>query len=340
MSRSRFWIACGVGLCAAGLGSALMLANSATLASGDAQAGKAAASPSRFAPSKARLERGRYLAESVLVCEGCHSEVDWQGTGLPRPGVKFAGGRVPEDAVPIQIYAPNLTPDKETGSGNWTDEQWERALRQGIGNDGRALFPFMPYVFFREMSAEDLASIVVYFRSLPPVKHAMPKLEWPEELKKLYPGLPPRAAPPAQPDMNNPVSRGKYLVTIAPCGVCHTPVDQQLHPLMNLSFGGGQPLHGPWGKVNSANVTPDPSGIPHYDEAMFIKTIRTGKVNGVRDLNHIMPWKVFRNMTDRDLKDIFAYLKTLPPVQHRVDNTEPPTPCKLCNYSHGYGNRN
>jgi hypothetical protein len=98
-----------------------------------------------------------------------------------------------------------------------------------------------------------------------------------------------------------PVKRGEYLVTIAHCVVCHTPFDEQLQPLAGMDFAGGAPLHGQWGRVAGANITPDPSGISYYDEALFLETIRTGKVGGVRELNHIMPWKHFRHMTDDDL---------------------------------------
>jgi hypothetical protein len=107
-----------------------------------------------------------------------------------------------------------------------------------------------------------------------------------------------------------------------------------------MDFAGGAPLHGPWGRVASANITLDPSGISNYDEAFFLETLRTGKVGGVRELNHIMPWKHFRHMTDDDLKAIFAYLRTLKPVKHRVDNTEPSAYCKVCGGTHGYGDRN
>src|SRR5262249_41409447 len=85
--------------------------------------------------------------------------------------------------------------------------------------------------------------------------------------------------------------------------------------------------------------TPDPSGIPYYDEAMFIKTIRTGIV-GARELNKTMPWSVLANLTDQDLAGIFAYLKTLKPVAHRVDNKEAPTLCPLHGTMHGAGSQN
>ncbi len=105
------------------------------------------------------------------------------------------------------------------------------------------------------------------------------------------------------------------------------------------NYAGGQIFDGPWGKVATANLTPDPSGIPYYDEALFLQTIRTGVVKA-RTLNQIMPWFVYRNMTDDDLKAVFAYLKTLKPVKHLVDNTEPPTMCEICKTEHGGGDKN
>jgi hypothetical protein len=110
-------------------------------------------------------------------------------------------------------------------------------------------------------------------------------------------------------------------------------------PVTELAFAGGLSFNGPWGQVTSANITPDPSGISYYDEKLFIQVLRTGHV-GARKLNSIMPWGYFRNMTDEDLKAIFSYLRTLPSVQHRVDNTEVATACPVCGGKHGFGDRN
>jgi mono/diheme cytochrome c family protein len=261
-------------------------------------------------------------------------------TGLPRPGTEGSGGWVPDDTLPFKVYAPNISPDRETGAGTRTDEQFVGAIRQGIGHDGRTLIGFdMPYLELAHLSDEDLAAVIAYIRSIPPVRHKVPRTVWPEEFRELYRPLPP-TGPVPRPDMSDPVKRGRYLTTIAGCAGCHTPLNERLEPLPGLDFAGGLPLYGPWGKVASANITPDPSGIPYYDEAMFLRTIRTGRVNGVRPLNQIMLWKYFRNMTDEDLRAIFAYLRTLRPVRHRVDNTERPTPCRLCGGVHGYGDRN
>ena len=137
------------------------------------------------------------------------------------------------------------------------------------------------------------------------------------------------------------IERGKYVVMIGGCNDCHTSADEKGNAQTDLMFGGGFRFTGPWGDVVSPNITRDPSGISHYDAAMFIKTIRTGRASGgVRDLNPLMPFSYFRNMTDDDLKAIFAYLQTVKPVCHHVDNSEPPVYCKVCRQKRGFGDKN
>jgi hypothetical protein len=125
---------------------------------------------------------------------------------------------------------------------------------------------------------------------------------------------------------------------MAACGDCHTSMVKG-QPVPGMDFAGGFPLIGPWGNVASANLTPDPSGIQYYDESLFLQVMRTGFVKA-RKLNSIMPVAEYRNLTDDDLKAIFAYLRTLKPVKHRVDNTEVPSACKLCKQKHGAGQQN
>ena len=295
-----------------------------------------------FERTPQRLARGKYLAEGVSGCMDCHSPHDWTQHDAPTPaGMEGAG----EDmsilvGLPGRIVAPNLTPDPETGAGKWSDDALARAIREGIGHDGRALFPLMPYEGLRQMPDEDLASIVVFLRSLPPAHNPLPKTEIIFPVKYLINGVPrPVVAPVASPDLSDPVKRGEFLVGMAGCGDCHTPGDSRNQPLAGMRLGGGAIFEGPWGKVSSANLTGDASGIPYYDEALFLQTIRTGVVRA-RPLSQIMPWFVYRNMTDEDLKSIFAYLKTVAPVKHVVDNTEPPTYCPVCKMTHGGGAQN
>lgn len=294
-----------------------------------------------FAATPERLARGKYLAEDVVPCMDCHSPHDWTKHDDPiLPGMEGAGEEFPLAGLPGTITAPNLTPDKETGAGSWTDDQLARAIREGVGHDGRALFPLMPYGHFRSMSDEDVASIIVFLRSLKPVHNALPPTKLISPVRYLIRSAPePLTAPVPPPDLSTPVRRGAYLVNMAVCSDCHTPQDSHGMPLPGLDFAGGFILQGPWGRVASANITPDPSGIPYYDEALFKQVMRTGYVKA-RKLNQIMPWSVYRGMTDEDLDAIFAYVQTLKPISHRVDNTEPPTYCPICKNTHGAGNQN
>jgi mono/diheme cytochrome c family protein len=292
-----------------------------------------------FERTPQRLERGRYIATALSGCIYCHSRHEWAAPGMPIvPGSEGAGEIQPESDLPGRIVAPNLTPDPETGAGRWTDDQLARAIREGIGHDGRALFPMMPYTHYRTMSDEDLASVIVYLRSLPAVWHELPKTEIIFPVRYLIRGVPQPLTTPVRDDTSDPVKRGAHLVNLAGCGDCHTP-QVQGEPIAGMEFAGGSIFSGPWGSLASANLTPDPTGIPYYDEALFLQVIRTGYVKA-RPLHAMMPVQVYKNLTDNDLKDIFAYLRTLKPVRHHVDNSEAVADCKLCRQKHGAGAQN
>ncbi len=293
---------------------------------------KRALNDHHFERTPERLVRGRYLVQGLLGCETCHSPQDWTQVGAPmRPGMELVGQVLPVPNFPGTIVAPNLTPDPETGSGRWTDDQIARAIREGVKHDDTILFPMMPYSEYRSLSDEDLASVVVYLRSLTPVRNPLPASHINFPVRYLVrSAAEPVLQPVHGPDPSDVVARGKYLVHLG-CG-CHNVNDK-------LPYAGGDHLVGPWGDVTSANLTPDPSGIGYFSEATFIAALRTGYV-GARQLNSIMPFGEFKNLSDDDLKAIFAYLRTLPPVKHRVDNTLPPTYCKLCKEKHGAGDQN
>ena len=150
------------------------------------------------------------------------------------------------------------------------------------------------------------------------------------------------------------VARGKYLVSVIGCNDCHTPIkmgpkgpepdmsrylsghpaDANFPPPPKLAqgpwfavVGGFTAWAGPWGISYSANLTPDKNtGLGIWTEDMFIKTLRTGKHFGVaRDLLPPMPWQNFATMTDEDLKAVYAYLQTIPPVRNQVPEPVPPT---------------
>ena len=294
----------------------------------------------KYEATPQRLDRGRYIATALAGCLYCHSPHNWSAADMAMiAGKEGAGDVQPYANLPGKMVAPNITPDPETGAGTWTDDQMARAIREGIGHDGRALFPLMPYEHYRRMSDEDLASVIVYVRSLPAVRNALPKTEIIFPVKYLIRSVPqPVTAPVNEPVSSDPVRRGEQLVNLAGCMDCHTAAIRG-KPLAGMEGAGGFGFPGPWGFVASANITQDPSGIPYYDEALFIDVIRTGSVKA-RTLSPVMPVMAYKNLSDDDLKAMFAYLKTVKPVKHTVDNSEAPTYCKLCRSKHGGGDQN
>lgn len=295
----------------------------------------------KFESTPARLQRGAYLAEHVTGCVDCHSPIKDGPTGpeLPPPSVWGSGQIFNLPGFPGRLVAPNITSDPETGVGKFTDDQLARAIREGISHDGKTLFPMMPYSHFKHLSDEDLASIVVYIRTLPPIKTSLPSSAIDFPVKYLVRTVPEPVTQPVQADLSTQVSRGKYLVDMSVCGACHTPSSRGAQ-LPGMQFAGGDVFELPSGNVASANITPDPAtGIGNYTEETFVKALRTGYV-GTRQLSTMMPWQYYSGQTEEDLKAMFAYLKTIPPVVHHVDNHQPPTHCKKCGNQHGAGDKN
>jgi len=300
---------------------------------------KRALTDRKFEATPQRLARGKYLVDGVMGCFGCHTDQDWSKPGAPPMAGKEGSGHVWADQDMPWLVAPNITPDKDTGIGNWSDDTLARAIREGIGQDGRALFPIMPYQSYRQMSDEDLASVIVYLRSVPPVHNQLATTKMPYPLNFFTQSLPePVTAPVAAPDQSTPVGRGAYLVKMAACADCHTPQENG-QPLAGMDFAGGFIVKEPKGDVASENITPAASGIGYYNDATFVQAMRTGKI-GARPLRASMPWIFFGKMSDDDLKSIFAFLQTVKPVKHQLDNTEPPTYCRLCKQKHGFGHTN
>lgn len=305
-----------------------------------------------------RIARGSYLANGVGRCFWCHSPQTSTNPSLPKPDLLGSGDLLDPN---LPIVAPNLTPDPDTGLGKWTDAEIVRAVREGRGRDGRRLRSDHPAAYFSVMTDDDASALVAYLRSLRPIRHELPR----SAPQKTFDESVQRFVRPAKNTGTTPEERGAYLVQLAECAGCHTTSMADGKPRRAMLFGGGRRfIASPLGfgievggdgafatateprlgqgerLVASANLTADPSGIPYYTPALFLQTIRTGKVAGVRQLSSAMPWVFFRTLTDEDLHAIFAYLRSVPPVRHHVSNTDPPTFCKVCGRRHGLGDAN
>lgn len=272
-----------------------------------------------------RIERGRYLANHVAVCIDCHSKRDWDYySGPVVPGTEGQGGERfgHERGFPGEIYSANITPVRLK---EWTDGEIARAITEGVSRDGRAFFPVMPYPSYASLCEEDLASVVAYVRTVPPIPNEVPptKLDFP--LNLIVRTIPKPAMPGPCPDTADPQAYGKYLTTVGGCGDCHTP--QKNHkPAPGMGYAGGFEFPLPGGVVRSANITPDTeTGIGSWNLGAFItrfKAVSPEKARamelGAGDMSTVMPWSMYSGMTEQDLGAIFAYLRTIPPVKNKV----------------------
>lgn len=273
----------------------------------------------RASTDSAVIARGRALVFGPAKCAACHTP----GSQGPRieagEELPLVGGH--EWALPVgTVRSPNLTPDPETGIGRRSDAELARMLRHGVRADGRAAIPFME---FQGMSDEDLVAVLSYLRSRPPVRNAVPEHELNLAGRAVMALLiEPRSAP-TPPPVQSPaeaatIERGAYLANeVAECASCHSqrsPVDgSYVGP--RFAGGGEMPLeHKPGWVAVAPNLTPHPTTghITAWSEDQFVARFRTGKVGA----DSFMPWWAFQRMSDADLRAIYRYLRTLPPVEN------------------------
>jgi Cytochrome c len=275
-----------------------------------------------------RVARGKYIFTALSGCDACHSERDFSKADAPVTANGRGKGQVmPFRDLPGQIVAANITPDPETGLGNWTDGEKIRAIRDGIGKDGQALFPLMPYPSYRIMSDEDVQALVAYMNTLPPIKNSLPQTNVTFPASMLMKSLPKPAAKVPPQDTDGGEAYGEYLVGIAACVDCHTPSSRFLEPDQKLLFAGDRLFATPAGVVNSSNITPDkPTGIGTWNFQRFAAAMQHFK-DAPADPAHYtwMPWEAYAQLTGPDLEDIFLYLKSLKPINQAVQ-VHPGTP--------------
>lgn len=254
------------------------------------------------------LERGTYLMESIVACANCHIQRD---KGKPIFDRGLSGGMV-FDEEPFKAYAPNITPDRETGIGNWTDAQLIKAIREGIRPDGSVIGPPMPIMFYRGMSDDDVKAIVAYLRAQPAVKNTVPKSEYRIKLPPNYgPAIGKKVVAPSPKDT---LRYGAYLAgPLGHCMDCHTPWVKGI-PNMKRAGAGGNPFRGPWGISVARNLTPHKSGLKGWSDAEIARAIRDGVRKDGSELKPPMAYGWYKNINDEDMKALTAYLRSLKPL--------------------------
>src|SRR6218665_1280327 len=276
-----------------------------------------------------RIERGKYLANHVAVRMDCHSKRDWNLYAGPmmKEGIGGGGeifGR--EAGFPGVFYAPNITP---YNLFNWTDGEVLRAITAGVDRKGKALFPLMAYHRFGNMDQEDIFSIIAYLRTLEPVKNDVPESEVDFPVNLLINTMPERAKYKPLPPEKDIVKYGAYLANATGCVDCHSRHDQG-KVVPGTEYGGGMVFKQPGGVVRSSNITFDrETGIGNWTKESFVARFKLYADKNYKhpeipagELNTPMPWNMYAGMKTSDLEAIFAYLKTIKPMQHVVKRSE------------------
>ena len=259
-----------------------------------------------LAQAETPLERGRYLLNTIAACGNCHTP---QGPDGPLPGKDLAGGLL-FDETAFKVYSTNITPDKRTGIGSWTDAQIVTAIREGKRPDGSLIRPPMPFDMYRQLSDTDVKAIVAYLRSVKPVENTVPKADYRMPLPSAY--GPPVGKVADVPRSDN-VAYGRYLAgPVGHCIVCHTPMDDKGQSEFAARLGaGGMNFPGPWGVSVSANITP--TGLKKYSDAQLKTAITKGlRPDGTR-LKPPMAVPYYANISATDMDALVAYLRSLPP---------------------------
>jgi hypothetical protein len=281
--------------------------------------------------TKARIERGHYLANSVMLCMDCHSTRDWSlFAGPPKPGTMGMGGEHfnRDMGFPGDVYSRNITPSHLK---DWTDGELYRTITTGVSKDGSAIFPLMPYEYYGKMDTEDIYSVIAYLRTLEPIasENKKTKLDFPVSL--LVNLEPQKATPTKRPDPKDSIAYGAYMVNAAGCAECHSPVDEKATVIAGKEFTGGREFKMPGGVMTTPNLTPDKeTGLGSWDVNTFVQRFKIYADSSYKpkqiqqgEFNSIMPWVMYAQMTETDLRAMYAYLRTLKPVKNSIEKYKP-----------------
>jgi len=241
----------------------------------------------------ASIEYGKHRAETL--CQGCH-------------GPDLSGLDDWFNAPPIgHVDSANLTAGEGGLGADFTTEDYVRAIRHGIDKEGKPIFMVaVPSTAY--LSDEDLAAIIAYLKTIPPVDHVVRERYFTPLANVMFAagmlGKLPAEAVSHEPHVTAPergatVEYGEYMVNTNDCRICH---GTQLN-------GGKSP--DPTATWISPNLTPG-GELGFWTEEQFINTIRTGKTPSGHELSENMPWKDYGKFYDEELKAIWLYLQTVP----------------------------
>ncbi len=270
-----------------------------------------AATMSGSANADALVDRGAYLVTSIVGCGNCHSPKGPDGHAIP--GRELSGG-APIDAPVFHAVPANITPDKDTGIGAWSDAQIIDAIRNGRRPDGTIIGPPMAIPFYRDMSDTDVKAIVAYLRQVKPIANRSGKSTYSIPLPASY-GPPVTNVPDV--DRADMVAYGKYLATgLGHCMDCHTPNVKGRSDMSRMGAGGDQFGAPGGGLVTATNLTPaNQNGVASWTDAQVKTAIRDGVRPDGSKLVRLMAFDWYKHISDADMDALVAFIRTLKPAQ-------------------------
>ncbi|WP_246663059.1 cytochrome c [Pseudolabrys sp. FHR47] len=253
------------------------------------------------------VARGDYLVNTIMTCQNCHTPMGPNGPDFS----KALSGGLLFDEPPFKVVASNITQDKETGIGGWTDAQIKHLLRTGQRPNGVQIAEVMPTSFYGILTERDMDAIVAYLRTVKPVKNKVAdpvyKIQLPHHL---FPG---GEKPYTEAMLSDKVKNGFYLATIGHCMECHTPFGAKGKDFVGDLGKGGMEFPGPWGKSVSANITSSKTkGLGDWTDAQIKAAITQGVSKDGHKLKPPMGYPYYARMKSEDIDAIVAYLRTVP----------------------------
>ena len=260
------------------------------------------------ASAETPLERGAYLVNAVAACGNCHTPMGPNGPDVQRE----LAGQFLIKMEPFDAFAPNITQDKESGIGDWSDAQIARAIREGVRPDGSIIGPPMPIRLYRGLSDGDLTAMIAYLRTVKPVRNVVPKSVYRMPLPPSY--GPPVEHVPAVP-AGVTVEYGAYLAgPVAHCVECHSSPGPMGPDWKNALGAGGMAFEGPWGISVAPNITSHADGIRDLSDAEVTAIITTGTRPDGSRMFPPMGYGYYAQMKPDDVAAIVKYLRSLPPL--------------------------
>ena len=255
------------------------------------------------------MQRGDYLVNTIMTCGNCHTP---KGPPAAIAGKDFSGG-LRFDEPPFDVTAPNITPDPNTGIGNWTDAEIKKALIDGVRPNGVPLAPIMPSGFYAILTPDDADAIVAYLQSLKPVGNKVPIRSTRQPFASVFPGT---EQPMAAADMSDKIKHGFYLAPIgalpgmphAACARAGCDSTRSARAAANFPGRGASRWRATSRRARpraSANGATTRSRAPSPQ----------GKRRDGSPLKPPMGYGYYAKMTDGDLNAVVAYLRTLPPKE-------------------------